>query len=601
MSQKIENQLNLALSITEEERQKSESLDIGYDLEEKEWELIVKYSGTLERVRTRAVYVTELTGGYAIIQIKESQIKELAAFPEVEFIEKPKSLYFQVENGRRVSCIDEVQAASSFSSIGQEGLEDNQQKKQSFPLLGKDVLIGIVDSGIDYENPDFRNADGTTRILALWDQTLQNGKPPQGYHIGTEFTSEQINEALRMEVREERYRIVPSRDTSGHGTAVAGIAAGNGRGSKNGKYRGAAPEAGLLIVKMGGAGETGFPRTTQLMRGVDYIVRKAEELKKPVAINISFGNTYGSHDGTSLLERYLNTVSERWKNVICVGSGNEGTTAGHAAGEYRKGMMTEVQLAVQQREKSFSLQIWKSYVDEVAITIVDPSGNHSGRLEEKEGTQRIQIGETELLVYYGEPKPYSVRQEIYISFLPRNEFVTAGVWKIQMMPGQVVDKLWQMWLPVQNALNIGTAFLKPDSSTTLTIPSTASLVITVAAYNALTFSYADFSGRGPTQIYEWENANKPDLAAPGVRVMAPVAGGGYAEFTGTSFATPFVTGSAALLMEWGIVKGNDPYLYGEKVKAYLRRGARQIPGYERWPNGKLGYGRLCIVQSIPGM
>ena len=601
MSQKIENQLNLALSITEEERQKSESLDIGYDLEEKEWELIVKYSGTLERVRTRAVYVTELTGGYAIIQIKESQIKELAAFPEVEFIEKPKSLYFQIENGRRVSCIDEVQAAPFFPSIGQEGLEDNQQKKQSFPLLGKDVLIGIVDSGIDYENPDFRNADGTTRILALWDQTLQNGKPPQGYHIGTEFTSEQINEALRMEVREERYRIVPSRDASGHGTAVAGIAAGNGRGSKNGKYRGAAPEAGLLIVKMGGAGETGFPRTTQLMRGVDYIVRKAEELKKPVAINISFGNTYGSHDGTSLVERYLNTVSERWKNVICVGSGNEGTTAGHAAGEYRKGMMTEVQLAVQQREKSFSLQIWKSYVDEVAITIVDPSGNHSGRLEEKEGTQRIQIGETELLVYYGEPKPYSIRQEIYISFLPRNEFVTAGVWKIQMMPGQVVDKLWQMWLPVQNALNIGTAFLKPDSSTTLTIPSTASLVITVAAYNALTFSYADFSGRGPAQIYEGENANKPDLAAPGVRVMAPVAGGGYAEFTGTSFATPFVTGSAALLMEWGIVKGNDPYLYGEKVKAYLRRGARQIPGYERWPNGELGYGRLCIVQSIPGM
>ena len=601
MSQKIENQLNLALDITEEERQKSESLDIGYDLEEKEWELIVKYSGTLERVRARAVYVTELTGGYAIIQIKESQIKELAAFPEVEFIEKPKSLYFQVENGRRVSCIDEVQAAPSFSSIEQEGEEDNRQKKQSFPLLGKGVLIGIVDSGIDYENPDFRNEDGTTRILALWDQTIQNGKPPEGYHIGTEFTSEQINEALRMEVREERYRIVPSRDTSGHGTAVAGIAAGNGRGSKNGKYRGAAPEAGLLVVKMGGAGETGFPRTTQLMRGVDYIVRKAEELKKPVAINISFGNTYGSHDGTSLLERYLNTVSERWKNVICVGSGNEGTTAGHAAGEYRKGMMTEVQLAVQQREKSFSLQIWKSYVDEVAITIVDPSGNHSGRLEEKEGTQRIQIGETELLVYYGEPKPYSIRQEIYISFLPQNEFVTAGVWKIQMMPGRVVDKLWQMWLPVQNALNIGTAFLKPDSSTTLTIPSTASLVITVAAYNALTFSYADFSGRGPAQIYEGENANKPDLAAPGVRVMAPAAGGGYAEFTGTSFATPFVTGSAALLMEWGIVKGNDPYLYGEKVKAYLRRGARQIPGYDRWPNGELGYGILCTAQSLPHM
>ena len=150
MSQKIENQLNLALDITEEERQKSESLDIGYDLEEKEWELIVKYSGTLERVRTRAVYVTELIGGYAIIQIKESQIKELAAFPEVEFIEKPKSLYFQIENGRRVSCIDEVQAASSFSSIGQEGLEDNQQKKQSFPLPTQITLFQRSDTVFKY-------------------------------------------------------------------------------------------------------------------------------------------------------------------------------------------------------------------------------------------------------------------------------------------------------------------------------------------------------------------------------------------------------------------------------------------------------------------
>ena len=131
------------------------------------------------------------------------------------------------------------------------------------------------------------------------------------------------------------------------------------------------------------------------------------------------------------------------------------------------------------------------------------------------------------------------------------------------------------------------------------IPSSASLVIIVAAYNALPFSYADFSGRGPTQIYEGENANKPDLAAPGVRIMAPVAGGGYAEFTGTSFATPFVTGSAALLMEWGIVKGNDPYLYGQKVKSYLINGAKQLPGETEWPNARVGWGTLCTAQSIP--
>ena len=599
MSQKIENQLNLALDITEEERQKSESLDIGYDPEEKEWELIVKYSETLERVRTRAVYVTELTGGYAIIQIKESQIKELAAFPEVEFIEKPKSLYFQVENGRRVSCIDEVQAASSFSSIRQEGGEDNQQKKQSFPLLGKGVLIGIVDSGIDYENPDFRNADGTTRILALWDQTIQNGKPPEGYHIGTEFTSEQINEALRMEVREERYRIVPSRDTSGHGTAVAGIAAGNGRGSKNGKYRGAAPEAGLLIVKMGGAVETGFPRTTQLMRGVDYIVRKAEELKKPVAINISFGNTYGSHEGTSLLERYLDDMSNYWKSVICVGSGNEGTSAGHTSGMLKEREEQRVELGVQQREPALNVQLWKSYVDEVDISVIGPSGVRVGPISERLGTQRFRIGGTEILLYYGKPSPYQTNQEIYFDFIPTGSYIDSGVWQFVLTPRKVVTGIYQMWLPSQGVLNQGTAFLNPVSSDTLTIPSTASRVVTVGAYDARSFSYADFSGRGALEKNAEMWVQKPDLAAPGVRVTTAKAGGGYGEYSGTSFAVPFVTGSAALLMEWGIIRGNDPYLYGEKVKAYLRRGARHLPGYERWPNNQLGYGVLCVESSLP--
>ena len=147
---------------------------------------------------------------------------------------------------------------------------------------------------------------------------------------------------------------------------------------------------------------------------------------------------------------------------------------------------------------------------------------------------------------------------------------------------------------------MGTAFLLPSSSSTLTIPSTASLVVTVAAYDARTFSYADFSGRGPAAVYEGSGVPKPDLAAPGVLVNAPVPGGGYRAFSGTSFAAPFVTGSAALLMEWGIVRGNDPYLYGEKVKAYLRRGARELPGYSEWPNAQLGYGVLCVEDSLPG-
>lgn len=581
MSQKLENLLNLALDADQGERERSEELDVGYDKEENVWELIVKYSGTLEAVRQTARSVTELLNGYAVIVIEEERIGQLAQLPEVEFIEKPKKLYFQTDVGRQVSCIDIVQ-------------------DMPLSLRGKGTLIGIVDSGIDYENAEFRNEDGTTRIVSLWDQSV-NGRPPAGYLAGTEYTREQIDAALATEDKEVRRQMVKTSDVSGHGTAVAGIAAGNGRGSEERRFRGAAPEAELIIVKMGAPREGGFPRTTELMRGVDYIVRKAVELRRPVAINISFGNTYGSHDGTSLVERFLNDIADMWKNVICIGSGNEGASAGHVSGKVRRQISETVELAVQQREPALSIQIWKSYVDEMGVSVISPSGRQAGPFYEFLGAQRYILGDTELLIYYGEPKPYSVKQEIYLSLLPGKQYIESGVWKIVLTPGRIVDGEYQMWLPTQTSLNMGTAFLQPNSMSTLTIPSTASLAVTVAAYDARTFSYADFSGRGPAGMYEGENVLKPDIAAPGVRVTAPVPGGGYQSFSGTSFAAPFVTGSAALLMEWGIVRGNDPYLYGEKVKAYLRKGAKQLAGYERWPNALLGYGALCVRDSLPGL
>ena len=576
MSQKLENLLNLALDADQGERERSEELDVGYDKEENVWELIVKYSGTLEAVRQTARSVTELLNGYAVIVIEEERIGQLAQLPEVEFIEKPKKLYFQTDVGRQVSCIDIVQ-------------------DMPLSLRGKGTLIGIVDSGIDYENAEFRNEDGTTRIVSLWDQSV-NGRPPAGYLAGTEYTREQIDAALATEDKEVRRQMVKTSDVSGHGTAVAGIAAGNGRGSEGRRFRGAAPEAELIIVKMGAPREGGFPRTTELMRGVDYIVRKAVEFRRPVAINISFGNTYGSHDGTSLVERFLNDIADMWKNVICIGSGNEGASAGHVSGKVRRQISETVELAVQQREPALSIQIWKSYVDEMGVSVISPSGRQAGPFYEFLGAQRYILGDTELLIYYGEPKPYSVKQEIYLSLLPGKQYIESGVWKIVLTPGRIVDGEYQMWLPTQTSLNMGTAFLQPNSMSTLTIPSTASLAVTVAAYDARTFSYADFSGRGPAGMYEGENVLKPDIAAPGVRVTAPVPGGGYQSFSGTSFAAPSVTGSAALLMEWGIVRGNDPYLYGEKVKAYLRKGAKQLAGYERWPNALLGYGEDVIIR-----
>lgn len=284
MSQKAENLLNLALDATAEEREKSLELDVGYNPIEREWDLIVKYSGSLDAVRSIASSVAEMANEYAVITIRESLIEELTRFPEIEFIEKPKRLFFQVENGKRVSCISPV-------------------RQTPFSLWGKGILVGIVDSGIDYTLPDFQNPDGTTRIRALWDQTIP-GNPPEGYAIGTEYTQEQINMALKAGTAAERMQLVPSRDVSGHGTAVAGIAAGSGQiaaGTASGTvqaglYAGVAPESELLIVKMGSPRAEGFPRTTELMQGVDYVIKKALEYGMPIAVNVSFGNTYGSHE-----------------------------------------------------------------------------------------------------------------------------------------------------------------------------------------------------------------------------------------------------------------------------------------------------------------
>lgn len=578
VSQKSENLLNLALDATKEEREKSIELNIGYDSKEKEWDLIVKFSDGLDQIRAVSTAVTELLNEYAIVTIKESKIPELVRLTQTEYIEKPKHLFFQTDFSRNVSCVNAV-------------------FEPPFSLSGEGILVAVIDSGIDYSHPAFLNEDGTTRILTLWDQSVP-GNPPEGYTIGTEYTREQINEALSYPPGPKRDEIVPSKDFSGHGTAVAGVAAGNGAGSEGRQYKGIAPKSTLIIVKMGKAKEGGFPRTIELMEGVDYAIKKALEYKMPIVVNISFGNSYGPHDGTALVERFLDDISNYWKCVICVGSGNEGNSAGHTSGILEEGREKEIEIGIQELETSVNVQVWKEYVDTMEISVISPAGEVAGPIKSYLGAQRFVLGNTELLIYYGEPGPYSVKQEIYIDFLPVKSYIDSGVWKIRLIPGKLVTGVYQMWLPTQSVLNEGTAFLFPNSENTLTIPSTAQRVITVGAYNALTFSYADFSGRGTEEITEWNDQQKPDVAAPGVGIMSTAPGGIYSSYTGTSFATPFVSGAAALLMEWGISQGNDPYLYGEKIKAYIRKGAQKLPGYGKWPNNKLGWGTLCVRESF---
>ena len=571
--QKIDNLLNLAMDATSEERAKSENLNVGYDSSERLWDMIVKYSGPESGLGGEGIQVVPLLGGYAVVTLPESEIKAYSAREQIEFIEKPKRLYFETFQAREASCILPVQAGSNG-------------------LTGKGILVGVVDSGVDFFHPDFRNEDGSSRILRLWDQSI-NGNPPEGYTRGTEYTKEEIDEALVLGETEGR-RLVPSRDVSGHGTAVLGIAAGNGTVSE-GVNRGVAYESDLLVVKMGNAGENSFPRTTELMEGIDYLVRQAAAMGKPIAINISFGNNYGSHQGDSLLETYISNVANVGRSVICVGSGNNGNDRIHTAGRLQQGQSEIVEMSIGAYETTLNLQLWKAYADEIETFLETPSGENLPVLSERIGTQRYRAGETELLVYYGKPGPFQVTQEIYVDFLPTGTYLTPGVWKIHLRGRRIKEGNYDLWLPGGNVLNPVTGFYRPVAAETLTIPSTASKVITVGAYDSRLNAFADFTGRGGENL----PYPKPDLVAPGVDILAPSAGGGYTGVTGTSFATPFVTGAAALMMEWGITRRNDPFLWGEKVKAYLRRGAQPLPGFDRYPNESVGWGRLCIEESIP--
>ena len=552
-SQKNENLLNLALDTAPVERERSLELNVGYNMEEKTWEVIVKYHGSLQALAEWGITVEELIAGYAILTVPESEMDRLAELEQIEYVEKPKRLFFSDLSGSTASCF----------TPGSQLYEG---------LTGKGVLVAVIDSGISYYNRDFRNADGTTRIRYLWDQVL-----------GREFDAAQINEALMTGSRQEAQQLVPSIDTSGHGTAVAGIAAGNG-GEGGPAYAGVARESELIIVRLGSPREDSFPRTTELMRALTYVVRKAVELAMPVAVNLSFGNTYGAHNGTSLLERFLDNVSEIGRSVICVGSGNEGASGGHVGGSLRQqerqsvGLTNivnsidtsvtdggrKVEMTVGSYERGLNVQLWKEYADN------------------------------------GEPAPYMTAQELYFDFLPADgsRYLDRGVWTFELRPLRVITGNYTFYLPSEAVRSADTRFVRTTPDVTLTIPSTAVKVVTVGAYDPVYESYADFSGRG--YLYQ-DQVNsrtsdtfvKPDIVAPGVGVLAPNRDGGYSPVTGTSFAAPFVTGAAALLMQWGIVMKNDPYLYGEKVKAYLRKGAKPIRGVAEYPDSRVGaYGNI---------
>lgn len=536
-------------------------------------ELIVKYNGNIRKVAEELGGEAELlSSNYAIINVQLNRVSELYNYKEIEYIELPKKLPFFINNNLNYACITEVQRPSGFG------------------LSGKGVAVGIADSGIDYTHPDFINDDGTSRILFLWDQTI-SGIPPAGFKDGTEYTDRQLNTALNSG---QPYAVVPSRDIIGHGTAVAGIAAGNGRASPEKRNKGAAFEASIIAVKLGKSDVEGFTRTTDVMRAIKYISDKSEALNMPCAINLSYGTNNGSHDGSSLFETFIDSMSEKWKTVISAATGNEGSAGHHFFAKIKQNQTVNADFVTDGSANKVYLTLWKNFNDSITFELISPSGKSTGVIRPVETITRITLDNVQVSVLYAQPTNYRTNQEVYFLLNGKDRPIPSGVWKLIAKGEKIVDGAFDIWLPTIEDVSSKTAFLLADTELTMTLPSTSKNVISVAGYDAYTNICSDFSGRGSLRRNFFI---KPDITAPAVNIVSAKAGGGYDSFTGTSMAAPFVTGSAALMMQWGIVQENDLFLYGQRVKAFLQKGAdRKFP--IEYPSVLWGWGTLSLCNTM---
>ena len=492
---------------------------------------------------------------FGIVTIPVDKIIDLALVPTIQYIEFPKNLYTTDFESNRASCITQISKVNG--------------------LNGKGTIVGFLDTGIDYTHPAFINADGTTRIEYIYDLSLG----------GAVYSKAQINEALNTE---NPYDIVPSRDDVGHGTHVAGIACAGGNISS--KYYGVAPESSIIMVKVA---RGLFTLSTEIMKGIKFLIDKSKELNMPLAINISLSTNDGAHNGSSLLEQYISTVSTLERVTIVIAAGNEGEAAHHVGGNLEG--INEIFFNVSSDESTVVLNLYKSLLPSVSIELISPSGGSTGEIAVKEGFQEGAIGNSRYSIYLTGPKPFDVSGEIGIIIRGINEYITPGQWKISLRKLNNYDGTFDMWLPISEGLNINTKFVNPVVYNTLGIPATVRNVISVGSYNYLVDTISPFTGRG--QIFEGQYI-KPDIVAPGEGIYSAIPNRSFDKKTGTSMATPQVTGSAALMMQWGIVNRNDPYLYGERLKYFLMLGSKKGRRDISYPDPSWGYGELCLRDSF---
>lgn len=466
-------------------------------------------------------------------------------------------------------------------------------------LRGEGTLVGFIDTGIDYTNPIFRNADGTTRIAAIWDQTIDSENYPENLFYGTEYTREQINEALNSD---NPLEVVPSMDENGHGTMLAGIAAGVETPAND--FYGIASRAEIVVVKLKQAKSAlkNFMRLPEdaiafqendIMTGVEYIIQVARRLGKPIAICIGLGSSFGSHDGRDYLSNFLTIQGTGIGNAIIVAAGNEGNARRHYAGivDPAAGYDT-VELNVGENEGNFSMELWGAGIGVFSIDILSPSGEFIPRIVGGlQGSREISFlfERTTLKVDYQLNELQSGSPVILVRFTNPD----AGIWRFRVYARVDIPAPFNVWLPMGNFISRNTYFVRPDANITVVQPGNAFGPICVTAYNPVNQSLYLEASRGYTRM----GLVVPDFAAPGVGVVGPTLSQGFQPYSGTSVAAAHTTGIAAMLLEWGLLENNLPRINTSTIKLLLIRGARRLIR-ETYPNPEWGYGMIDVYNTF---
>lgn len=535
----------------------------------KKLSFFAKFNGDIEKIsKDLNANCEKLNNNIAIVEIDSDKLRDL-------------------KNHKQIQCVE--CAYDVFCSDNRTFLEStcvNNISKPPDNLTGNGVIVAILDSGIDIYHPDFISNNDETRIISIWDQN-GNENPPEEFDFGTEYTSDEINLALNNRIE------FPRLDNNGHGTAVCGIACGNGRAS-NFTNMGVAPESSIIAVKLMSSQNSFSTSTINLSRGIKYIINRAQTLDMPVVINISYGTNMGAHDGQSLFEQYLDFVCENRNTSVVVATGNEGSAKHHFKYVLKNGDIVDINFVIKKNFTEFSIFFVKSFYDEINFQFENSSGEKSSIMNLYQmSDQNIYFSKTKIFINLNQPTPLYEGEQIIFTFSSFSGFIPQDIWTIKVFARKIYDGRIDAWLPITEESGIETQFLNPNPETTLTIPSTSAKVISVGGYNSIDNDFAEFSGRGYTK----NGLVSPDLIAPSVSVISTNLNGSYSNFTGTSFASPFVSGACALMMQWGIINKNDLSMYGQRLKAFLKLGARKE---ERiiYPNDREGYGVLCVKSSL---